>query len=108
MVSPLRSAARRPAAAHSAAPRRPPAGGPGFVSPSAGWQWSQPQLDAYTSATFTAQLHMDTMPPDRALVALAQASASGLDTPIIESGGGLVIDPTLGPATAPFTPGATT
>jgi RHS repeat-associated protein len=80
--------------------------GPGLMAADQGWSWSQPNLDAHNSATFTASLRVTSMPPGEALVVRPQATAKGLAIPVSAVGGALVSShaPTI--KNADFTPGS--
>jgi RHS repeat-associated protein len=85
-----------------------PLSGPTISSPFVGWQWNVGALAAQSSLALTATLRLQSMPSGKALLFHAQATADGLTQPIAEDGGALVLDPSFGPASAVFTPGATT
>jgi uncharacterized repeat protein (TIGR01451 family) len=76
-------------------------GTPGFVSASAGWQWSQASLKGGTkqnsnvqtsgdTATFTAAFQINSLPTGEAVLAKLQASAAGLSAPVQFSSGVIV------------------
>lgn len=67
--------------------------GNGLVSQEKGWQWNISQFGASSSATYTANMQVTTMPTGQALVLKAQATAQGLLLPVIGVGGALVADP---------------
>jgi uncharacterized repeat protein (TIGR01451 family) len=79
--------------------------GPNTLNPVQGWQWNVGHLDGQSSTTLVGTLRLARRPAGDALLLHAQATASGLDLPIQEVSGALVIDRTLGPATVSFIPG---
>ncbi|MFL5804112.1 MAG: Calx-beta domain-containing protein, partial [Roseiflexaceae bacterium] len=82
--------------------------GPNTLSPTQGWAWRLPRLDAHSSTTLAGSARLVRMPPGEALLFLASATARGLSRPVQERGGAIVADRARGPATATFTPGSRT
>jgi hypothetical protein len=83
-----------------------PLSGPITRTPLDGWLWDVGRLEAQSSIALTATLRLVRMPAGQALLLRPQATARGLADPLVTEGGALVVDPTLGPATARFSPGA--
>jgi hypothetical protein len=79
--------------------------GPNTVSPARGWEWRIDRLDGPASIDLTAQLTLVRRPQGDALLLHADATADGLDLPIHDDGGALVVDRTLGAATMRYVPG---
>jgi RHS repeat-associated protein len=82
--------------------------GPTIGTPATGWEWDVGTLAAQSSIALTASLSLQSMPSGKALLFHAQASADGLNAPIHEDRGALAYDPAFGPASAVYTPSATT
>lgn len=78
---------------------------PSSTPNSAGWTWQQAQLDAGSTITMTAVGRLVQTPPGDALVVNADAIAQDLTSLTHDTGGAIVIDPTLGPAITSFVPG---
>ncbi|MFL5800699.1 MAG: polymorphic toxin-type HINT domain-containing protein [Roseiflexaceae bacterium] len=87
--------------------------GPNTLGPTLGWQWTIPQLAGQTSIELSGDMRLTAWPTGNALLMHAQATADGLDRPIHEDGGAVVIldreasvIPVTEQPTADYTPGA--
>ncbi len=69
-----------------------PQAGPGLVSATAGWRWSQPQLAAHSDATFTAIVLASVVPPSRALLLAPTVTSQEITTPVTGRGGAVIED----------------
>jgi hypothetical protein len=78
--------------------------GPGTVGPQKGWRWTT-RLDGNSSTVLTGTLRLIGNPRGDALVLTAQATATGLATPVSTTGGALIVDRARDAASLPFTPG---
>lgn len=81
--------------------------GPGWIDATQGWRWD---LGAFAgpSTVLTVGLQLTSIPRSNVLLLRARATAGNIPSPISARGGAMMIDRSLGPVTAAFTPGAAT
>nr|MBA3946055.1 hypothetical protein [Herpetosiphonaceae bacterium] len=85
-----------------------PVAGPGLVSPTSGWAWSQAQASGGSTTTVVATVRVTQLPPGAALLAQLSATARGLVTPVYTEGGARVVASVAKSVPILFTPGTAT
>ena len=73
-----------------------------------GWTWTQSSLGADSTVTFTATLQLDQSPTGDAVLAFPAATAAGLDMPVKEVGGALVVPSSPTTTTTTYSSGTAT
>ncbi|MDQ3705891.1 MAG: hypothetical protein M3437_11825 [Chloroflexota bacterium] len=80
-------------------------GDPAFKGFDIGWRWTSSQLGGDSNFVVQAVGTVEEAPTGNALVARANATATGLQVPISALGGALLVQSELLPTTVAFTPG---
>ena len=70
-----------------------------------GWRWTLPQLEGKATTTFTATFRMAQNPPGDAVLLFPEVSARGMDAPVSDIAGAVVVEHTTPSARTSFTPG---